>query len=69
MKLTTQGIMMQGKCHVLYSPQKGTLCGIKKWCDKKDIIQISNLEEITCEACKLSVLKTLSILSTISANH
>lgn len=65
MEVTTQGTMIHGKCHVLYSPQRGTLCGIEKWCDKKDIVQIHDLEEITCETCKLSVLKTLDILKNI----
>lgn len=62
MKVTTEGTIIGGKCHALYSPQRGTLCGIKKWCNREDIIQINDLDDITCEACKREILNTVSIL-------
>ena len=54
--------MIDKKRYILYSPQKGTLCGINKWVNEEDIIQINDLGDITCEACKSEVWKTLCIL-------
>lgn len=67
MEIKAQGTIIEKKCHALYSPQRGTLCGINKWVNGEDIIQINDLEDITCEACKSQIRKTFCILGSVHA--
>jgi hypothetical protein len=60
------GVIIEGKIHALYSQQKGTECGIERYVKDKEIINVSNLEDITCEKCKKSILRTVNILRSFS---
>ena len=66
MKIIVQGIIIDGITHSLYSPQKGTECGIKRCVKGEEIITLNNLEDITCAECKASFLRSVNILRSLS---
>ena len=66
MKLTAQATVINGVKHILFSPQWGTYCGIRKWTKAEDVLSVTDSDEITCPACLQKLYVDISILKEIS---
>lgn len=64
MKLVAQGIIINGITHILFSPQKGTECGIGN-INKENIIDLQDTTDITCKACKGITIERFNILASM----
>lgn len=64
MIIKAQGVVINQKVHLLYSPQWGTECGIRGEI-KKNILDLNNSEEITCDECLKAFERTCVMLKMI----
>lgn len=62
MKLTAQTTTIDGTTHLLFSPQWGTSCGIRRETKEEDILNISDTSDITCPECLAMMYSEVTIL-------
>ena len=62
MEIVTEIVRIDNITHILYSPQKGTQCGIKI-INKNDIIEFrGELANISCPICRNKIESNLILL-------
>lgn len=64
--ITAQGTKIEGVTHLLFSPQWGTDCGIRRSTKKEDVLNITDSDEITCPECLRKLYADMAFLMEIS---